>query len=447
VYDLRFADANLIAVAYCASALDVVRCIEFARARDISPIPRCGGHSYGGYSTGAGLVVDVTMMDHTTFDPVTHRAVVGAGTLLVDLYAACADAGRVIPGGSCPTVGIAGLTLGGGVGVLARSYGLTCDNLQSVEIVTADGTVRDCDAANDADLFWACQGGGGGNFGIVTSFTFETHALPSLSLFTLDWPWSAAGIALASWQQWMRSAPDALWSNFQLIYQGTAGAPFARTSGVFVGEVDALQTRLASLIDAAGPPSGRSVSASSYAEAMLIEAGCGDFDVAQCHLKGTNPAGQLERASFTAKSAYVHEPMPSSGIAAATDAIDHLVRRSASVGAALVFDAYGGAINRVASDATAFVHRDALYGIQMTMAFSPDATSSTIDGESAWLAATSAALSPYCDGEAYQNYLDPTLTDWQAAYYGSNFARLCAVKRRYDPDDLFHFAQSIPLRS
>ena len=191
VYDLRFEGASPQAVAYCASASDVQRVLDFCARRQIEPIPRCGGHSYAGYSTGSGVIVDVGPMNGVSID--RGVATVGAGTRLADLYAALAARGVLVPGGSCPTVGISGLALGGGNGVVSRNYGLTADRLQSLQIVTADGSVLEPDASTHSDLYWASRGGGGRNFGVATSFRFRTSPVPPLALFTIDYPWAAAG--------------------------------------------------------------------------------------------------------------------------------------------------------------------------------------------------------------------------------------------------------------
>ena len=180
------------AIAQCRSAGDVQRCLSFARDADMPVAARSGGHSYAAYSSCPGLVIDVTNLDTVSVGG-GGLATVGAGTILIDVYTQLAAAGRLLPGGSCPTVGIAGLALGGGIGVFARAYGLTCDQLQSVELVTADGTVHRCGPNQDEDLYWACRGGGGGNFGVVTSFAFRTQPIPeAITLFTLEWPWGAA---------------------------------------------------------------------------------------------------------------------------------------------------------------------------------------------------------------------------------------------------------------
>ena len=147
---------------------------------------RSGGHSYAGYSTpDKGLVVDLGKLNTITVNP-DGTADIGAGCRLADVYATLGGQGVCIPGGSCPSVGIGGLTLGGGIGVLTRLHGLTCDNLIEADIVTADGTLQTVNADNNPDLFWGLRGGGGGNFGIVTRFKFQTFAAPSINVFALE---------------------------------------------------------------------------------------------------------------------------------------------------------------------------------------------------------------------------------------------------------------------
>ncbi len=444
VYNLRFAGVDPAAVAYCASVPDVRRCIAFARAHGVVATPRSGGHSYGGYSTGTGLVIDVSRLNTVTTDTPSMTAVIGSGTQLIDVYDQLSNAGMLLPAGSCPTVGIAGLTLGGGIGVVGRKYGLTADNLVSLDVVTADGRLLTCNSQEHAELFWASRGGGGGNFGIATSFTFGLHPLPELALFTLDWPWEAAADVLGAWQDWMATAPDELWSNCQLQSAGTSGLN-VRSNGVFVGGPQSLTTALQPLLRAAAP-SRRFVGSDSYRHAMLVEAGCENLSVGQCHLSGGTAAGTLPRSSFAATSAYLTSALSPVGVATAVGAVQQLQAAVPLVGGGLVFDSYGGAINAVAPDATAFVHRHALCALQSSTSWGPGAGPATVDAAQQWLAHTAGAMAPFVSGSAYQNYVDPTLVDWADAYYGSNLARLVAVKRRYDPDDVFHFAQSIPTR-
>jgi len=444
VYDLRFEDAEPAAIAYAASATDVQRLIDFARTHAIAPIPRCGGHSYAGYSTGAGLVIDVGPLDTVTV--AGSRATVGAGTRLVDLYSSLAAAGVLVPGGSCPTVGVAGLALGGGVGVLGRRYGLTADALASLTLVTADSRVLTADAASETDLHWACRGGGGRNFGVVTSLAFDAAPIPPLALFTLEYPWAAASDLLGAWAEWIADLPDELWSNCLLLSAGASGL-IARATGVYTGEVAQLAGLVAALRGAVGATATTDfIGADTYLHAMFAQAGCAELTLAQCHLSSPGSAGTLPRSAFAAKSAYFASAPPARGLAAITGAVERFQSELPGLGGGLAFDAYGGAINAVARDATAFVHRDALCQLQISGSWGDGASASTAAAVASWLQETAAALAPYTNGESYQNYIDPTLADWQQAYYGSNLPRLASVKLAYDPDDTFSFAQSIPLQ-
>ena len=168
---------------------------------------RSGGHSYAGYSVTRGVVVDLSAFRGISLDA-DGNATIGAGNRLVDIFTRLAARGRGIPAGSCPTVGIGGLTLGGGFGLASRAWGLTCDNLVRLEIVTADGRVRVCDRKRDPDLFWACHGGGGGNFGIVTRFVFRTRPVSRGSYFVATWPWAAVEEVVDRFQEWGPRAPD-----------------------------------------------------------------------------------------------------------------------------------------------------------------------------------------------------------------------------------------------
>lgn len=446
LFDPRFDTITPQAIAFCASVTDVQACVSFARRFGLPVAARSGGHSYAGYSTTTGLVLDVTPMSAIQVDASAATAVVGAGARLIDVYAALAAQGQALPAGSCPSVGIAGLTLGGGVGVLGRMFGLTCDNLLAAQIVLADGRALTCDASHAPDLFWALRGGGGGNFGVVTSLTFQTHPVAQLTLFTLNWPWGSATEMVAAWQNWAPRAPDELWSNCLLLAApDTHSEPIARVNGVYVGALGPLEgllQQLTSQISAA--PLSRFVGGDDLLDAMLIEAGCYGKTVAACHLPSQNPQGQVPRVTEVSRSDYFANVLPSAGIAALISAITAR-SQSAPNGGGIGLDALGGAINRVAPDATAFVHRQDLFSVQYTTSFSVGDTAQSIAASQNWLNQTWQAMRPYASGAAYQNYIDPLLANWPTAYYGANLPRLQQVKATYDPGDFFHFAQSIPL--
>lgn len=446
LFEPRFDSMHPQAVVECASVADVQRSIAFARRHAIHIAPRSGGHSYAGYSGGPGMVIDVSRLSRVSVDPASGVATVGAGARLIDIYDALANAGRALPGGTCPTVGIAGLALGGGQGVLGRELGLTCDAMTSVRMVTADGRRRHCDHRNEPGLFWASRGGGGGNFGIATSFTFRTTALMHLTTFTLDWPWSDARDVLRAWQHWGPHAPNALWSDCHLIWRPSGAA--VSVNGAYVGSRAGLNTQLSRLTSAVGSaPSHSFVNALSYLDAMLLEAGCYGKSVASCHLPGRNPAGTLTRESSLVKSDFFGRPLTPGGIATVIDAVDRR-RTNPALHAApggLLLDAYGGAINRVPAGATSFVHRNAAFLGQYFVTLPKDASPGLIGANRSWLQSFWRRMRPEASGFAYQNYIDPDLTDWQHAYYGKNLKRLVQVKAAYDPDNVFRFAQSIPV--
>jgi len=432
------------AIAQCGPASDVQRCLAFAREHNVQVVARSGGHSYGGYSSCPGLVIDVSSMDAISVGGAIGGSdetlvMVGAGNMLIDVYSTLAAQGLLLPGGSCPTVGIAGLALGGGIGVFSRAYGLTRDQLTTVEIVTADGVLRRCGPGRDEDLYWACRGGGGGNFGVVTSFEFRAYPIPeAITLFTLEWPWGAADSVLDAWLRWIPTAPDELWANCQLFSSGTVGGGLVKVTGVFVGSVSACTAALTPLTSVVSDGTTyRFVGPEDYLTATMIEAGCEGKPVAQCATPVQSP--------FAAKSSYVGGPLPESAVTAIISALSSLPSALPGAGGGVVFDGYGGAINQVAGSETAFVHRSAISCAQYSITYpSTPPSQSAKSAASAWLQNLHSAFEPVTQG-SYQNYIDPTLADWQQAYYGSNLPRLQQVKRGYDPDDVFHFAQSIPI--
>jgi FAD/FMN-containing dehydrogenase len=445
LWDSRYDGLTPQAIAYCASVSDVQRCLGMARDAGITPRPRSGGHSYGGWSSGDGLIVDVTAMASVAVDP-TGTAVIGAGARLIDVYAALAAHGRALPAGSCPTVGIAGLTLGGGVGVLGRSYGLTADRLQRVELVTADGTVHRADADTDDDLFWASRGGGGGNFGVATSFTVSTVPAPPLTTFSLSWPWAAAADVLAGWQQWAPPAPDEIWSTLLLAHPAKdPQAPVVRVGGVCVGSPQHAAALVDGLVRGVGSaPSARTSSTpNGILAAMLLKTGCSTLGVEACRLPTQGPHGVLERKPLIGASDYLTQPLSAAGIGVIVDFVNQRQADPAVGEGGAQFDAYGGAINRVPPADTAFVHRHALASVQRTSTFQPGDTPATIERGRRWLNEFTAALRPYVSGESYQNYVDPDLADWAQAYYGANLPRLRAIRAAADPDRLFSFPQAL----
>jgi FAD/FMN-containing dehydrogenase len=441
LFNTRFDAVHPRAVVFCETREDVERTVRWARNHGIRIVPRSGGHSYGGYSTAAGgVIVDVSRLNRVSLDA-RNRAFVGAGTRLIDVYDQLWQHRRTVPAGTCPSVGIAGLALGGGIGFAARRFGLTCDNLVEATVVTASGRALVCNARERADLYWALRGGGGGNFGIVTRLVFRTHAVDRVATYTIRWPWADARRAVRAWQSWAPHAPDGLFSVLNLsAVGGTRSLPSLTSAGQFFGTRDELESLIRPLTNA-GTPVSVSVTARTYMDAVRLWSGCSGT-VAQCHLP---PQGQLGRSTFKAKSDYANRPLSARGIDVLVRQIE--ARQAAGPGSGIVLlDSSGGAINRVARGATAFVHRDALFSLQYLAYWQAADPPVVAAANLRWIRRFRAAMRPFVSGFAYQNYIDPDLGDWKHAYYGSNLRRLVEVKRRYDAANVFHFRQSIPTR-
>ncbi len=435
VYNVRYDTARPRAVVQPVDTRDVQAVVRWADRFGIRIVPRSGGHSYAGYSTtSAGVVVDLSRLRGVRESG--GRANVGPGTQLIDLYSALGRRGLLVPGGSCPSVGLGGLALGGGHGLSGRRFGLTTDNLRAATVVTADGRARRAGAGSD--LLWACRGGGGGNFGIVTSLELQTHRARSASWFFVSWPWSQASEALAAWQAFAPHAPPALTAILSLGTTGGSGAPRVTALGQHFGSEASLRRLIRPLarIDGASVSTGTA----SMFDLALRWAGCLGEGYRACHTRGTRAGGTLARDRFLAKSDYFRKPVPARGRRVMIDWIERRQRTPSLGSGALLLDAYGGAYNRPAPDDTAFVHRDMLFSLQYVAYFGAGA-----GGPSrTWIEGVWKALRPYASGQAYQNYIDPDLHGWRRAYYGSNLARLREIKRTYDPDFRFRFRQAIP---
>jgi FAD/FMN-containing dehydrogenase len=429
VYNERFDGLLPSLIARPLNADDVRSAVNWGVSHHVPLRARSGGHSYAGYSTlSGGMVLDLRNMRRVQVDARHRTVTIGAGAQLIDVYAALAAHGLTIPAGSCPSVGIAGHALGGGMGLAGRQFGLTADNLLSAQIVTADGRLRTASSDRNPDLYWALRGGGGGNFGVVTSLRFRAHRVPRIvSAFFVSWPWSRAGDALAAWLAWAPHARSQLTSIFHL--SAGHGVTSVNVSGQYLGPAADLGRLLAPLRAVGGAVVN--VANHSYLDAQLTFAGCSTVSLRACHTEGTRPGGTLARASFRGKSDYVSRPLPA---AARQILVSQVEARAHIAGSgAILFDSYGGAINRVKPAATAFVHRNVLCCIQYL----------SYDGGGSWLDSVFAKMRPYVTGGAYFNYTDPDLKNWQAAYYGSNYRRLQKVRRKYDPHHYFNFPQAI----
>lgn len=423
---VRFHHVRPQAVVRCTTAGDVVQALAYARRSGAHVAPRSGGHCFAGRSSTEGIVIDVTPMNAVS---VTGGvATVGAGTQLAELYDALDEHGLTIPAGCGPTVGIAGLTLGGGLGILGRKHGLTCDHLIAARVVLADGRVIECDEHHHPDLFWALRGAGGGHFGVVTSLVFKTVPAPPATTFHLVWPHAHAPALIKAWQDWAPDAPDELDASLRLTAAGDPGSPpVANLLGALLGdEADAV----------------------AVLEPLVNRVGADPASTSQSHLpfraakRSLSELGSVEHASSglsleLSKSEFFRRALPTEAIAALVETQAQARGRGES--RELNFTPWGGAYNRVAADATAFAHRNERFLLEHVLIVDPEAPSAA----RRWVADSWATVHPWGCGRVYPNFPDLDLAGWPRAYHGANHERLLRIKHAYDPSDVFCSSQPL----
>ncbi|HEY3003764.1 MAG TPA: FAD-binding oxidoreductase, partial [Kribbellaceae bacterium] len=410
----RYRDVRPRAVVQCASTRDVARAVAYARVTGTHVVPRGGGHCFAGRSSTKGLLLDLGRLDTVTVN-VDGWATIGAGARLARVYDALHERGRTIPAGCGPTVGIAGLTLGGGLGLLGRRHGLTCDALVGAQVVLADGRRVDCDADQEPELFWALRGAGGGQFGVVTSLVFATVPEPRATRFELRWPATAAAAVVAAWQDWAPDAPDDITANLT-VFAEHSGPLRVVVFGAALRDTDGTSALLDELVAAVGTRP-------------------------DAHLRVGMPVRDLKRSFAdpdnrddgprltTSRSEFFAHPLPAAAIAAL---LDELTTGPPNGRPELNFTAMGGAYNRVAPNETAFAHRSERFLLEHV---GEDSTR--------WVDRSWAIAHAHGSGRVYPNFPDPQLDSWADAYHGGNLARLVAAKHAYDPDRLFRFPQAL----
>ena len=428
--NLRYADIHPGGVAVCSSVKDVQTAVAWAHDNGVPVAVRSGGHNYAGYCTGPGLVVNVGAMRAVSVDEGRGTVTAGPGARNTMVYSALQPHGVAISAGRCPTVAIGGLVLGGGIGFSSRKMGLTCDHLVTADVVTADGRLLRCDKRHNADLFWALRGGGGGNFGVCTSYTFETNPVGNVALYDITWDWRDAEAVFEAFQQVIERAPDDFSARLGV---GTAGNP--RTGGKEPPTISALGQFFGpkhELVDLLAP----ALRAGRIKKRLIAER---TFWQAKDYFFHTTPA-----IAYEVKSAYLDRPLDGRGVDALLRAVERWPGSHNPDGAGAALFASGGAINRVGPHATAFVHRNDFAVLATETEWTPRDSRRTVARGLAWIERLADELRPHTTGEAYQNFIDRSQPHWQRAYYGSNFNRLTRIKRRYDPANVFRFQQSIP---
>ncbi len=400
------------AIARCASVGDVVTAVRTAREHDLEIGVRCGGHSAVGHAVPhGGLMIDLTPLRAVRVDPGHQRAVVQGGALLGALDRATQEYGLATTAGNVSHTGVGGLTLGGGMGWLARQAGLACDNVTSFEVVTADGDVLRASEHQHPDLYWALRGGGG-NFGVVTEFEFRLHDVGTDALSVeVDFPVDQAVTALRGWRDLSASAPR------EATFTAGIGGGVVTLGYVWVGDQERGET-LVPAVRALGRPSAERVVRSTYVELQTRD------DVVDGH--------SLRRY---AKGHYFRELDDT--VIDTMVAVTELGPYAPGVG----LQAYGGAIADVPEDATAFSHRDTAFELGASTGWTdPDEDEARIQTARSY----AATLEPFASG-VYVNVLgDEGAAGVRRAYTAEKLARLTAVKDTYDPQNAFHLNQNIP---
>ncbi|MEC2326147.1 FAD-binding oxidoreductase [Lederbergia lenta] len=405
-------------IVFCQKTEDILNALRWAKENKVPFRLRSGRHSYENFSliTG-GLVIDVSEMNKILINSKKMTAKIEAGANLGKVYNKLWKYGMTIPAGTESSVGIVGLTLGGGIGMLSRPFGLTSDNLIEIEMVSANGELIKANKSENSDLFWACcGGGGGGNFGIITSLTFRLHAISNVSIFSISWEWEDLEAAFRAWQDWAPHTDERLTSQIELK---SKKANEIIAQGVFIGSSIKLKKLLRPLTTI-GSPKNAWVKEVPYIRAVKF------FDVPS----GNQPALRKRSGSF------IEKPLPPQAILMMKQFLANAPNSNSSIW----HQSLGGAVGRVASDDSAYYYRKAITAQEYI------ATWENRDEEKqniSWIEALRKELSPYTAGD-YVNFPDRYIKDWPKAYYGDNFRRLREVKTKYDPFNLFYFLQSIP---
>ncbi|MFF0200047.1 FAD-binding oxidoreductase [Streptomyces sp. NPDC005017] len=422
-FNKRYADVRAAGVLSVASVADVARGIAWAREQGVPVVARGGGHSYSGQAATTGLVLDLHGLRTVTVDRERELVTVGGGARSGDLYAELQRHDLAVPLGNSEEVGIGGLTLGGGVAAVSRAFGLTCDSLVETEVVLADGTVVTCNETEHPDLFWACKGGGGGNFGVNTSFTFQARPTVDSSTCLVVWPLEDAEAVLPVMQRIMRDAPDRFAARIG-VSRSAQDDGMVSVIGQHLGPAAELRELLAPAL-ATGSPVKADIEDRTYWEAK-------DY---LRHETSGDP--------FAVRTRTVAEPLTEAGVDTLLTALRKWPGSGNPDGAGIALFTWGGAINRVPVTETAFPHRDVLFLISMDTSWSTDDPEEVRRANLDWLTELHTAMGEHARDASYANFADPDLTDAQAAYFGPNLDRLQQVKRHYDPDRVFTFRQAV----
>jgi FAD/FMN-containing dehydrogenase len=410
-------------IARCAGTADVISAVRYAREQDLPIAARCGGHSVSGHSAGdkGALVIDLSPMKGVRVDPDGQTARANGGVLWGEYDRETQAFGLATPGGRVTTTGVGGFTLGGGYGWLSTKYGLSCDNLLSADVVTADGRLLTATETENEDLFWGLRGGSG-NFGIVTSFEFRTHPVGPLYAGLMLYDRSRGADAMAAYRELVDGGPDELSTG--IVHVTAPPAPF-------VPENLHGKPALAFLVSYCGEPAEgeRLVGGMREAGPAADVAGPMPYRAFQAMLDDLNPPGLRN---------YVRgEHLKGLGDGFVDTFLDLSTEGLHPLTVLIIFQ-HGGAVSRVPDEATAFAHRDAAFMFHPICNWEDPADD---EKHISWSRAASAAVENYKTGGVYLNFMTDEAVP--AGYDEATRGRLVELKRKYDPDNVFRFNQNI----
>ena len=415
-------DRRPAAILRCATSEDVVAAVRFARESGLEIAVKCGGHNVNGFAVpDGGVMIDLSPMNAVRVDPVQRKAWVGGGSLLGNVDRATQAYGLATTAGNVSHTGVGGLTLGGGMGWLARQLGLACDNVEAYTVVTADGRIVRATASQNPDLFWALRGGGG-NFGIVTEFEFRLYPVDGRALIAgLMFDPADARDALRAWRDLLPDAPRA--ATLTASAATVDNQPIVSLGFVWVGDPEEGRAFLRKFHQVGTPVTER------VHEMTYVGLQCMSDDPNVHGRRRYSKGHYLSELSDAAIEAFLRRGVPA-------NAIDPDWSRVPNGG----FTAFGGAIADVGDDDGAFSHRGALVEFGCgTSWVDPTEDQTRIAAARAY----GAAIAPFSNG-VYVNALDNEGQDGvRRAYPAAKLARLAELKRRYDPDNAFHLNQNI----
>ncbi|WP_224367861.1 FAD-binding oxidoreductase [Hyalangium versicolor] len=419
------------ALVFCRNVEDVQNAVKCVRAHGIPFRVRSGRHSYEELSLmDEGLIIDISRLTKAAIDPTTDTARVEAGMSQQAMWNLLGESQTyAFPLGTMGGVGIAGVLQGGGIGMLTRAFGLAIDQVLSIQLVTASGNVVEANATTNPDLYWALRGGGGGNFGIVTAFTLQLVHIPKLAIYALSWPTARFPSVMSYWQHHAPTLRDRRLTS-QLTFSSD-GSGSLHSEGVYLGDLEELRELLLPWIANCPPPHPVRIEPLSWFMSTVY---FNSFD-SQCN----HP--------FKTTGAFVYQPLPDPALASIQKAITSAPPR---VSCDIWMQSFGGAMADVPSTATAFHHRQAQFILEFGGTWQDRNDTDACQNAVQWTRDLRTALREYTEG-SYVNFADLDLGsrstgnfDYLDMYYGDNAARLRAVKSAWDPDNLFHFEQSIP---